>query len=342
MKKDGFTMVELIAIITILAVIILIALPSVVKIRRNAEEKIYNDFLNDLYIKTENYVITNGDLFENLNTVNNKAYVQVKDLINAGYINKDVVNPKTEQVISDKNTIIVKKEKDETFSYVYLEDDYTNFGYNQNGLMLQYDGYSKPINNSWMDFSDNETNAILVNMNDNWTGDSLDFDGVDDSLSLGSKLQNIYNSSMTFEIVLNADSTKEKGVILGNYPISNNVNIERNDTQVRFWFNNGNINKYSSDGYFLLDQPATYTFVFDKNGNQFKYYRNQALVGKFIVSFSTNVNFVNALIGNDNRSDLNGSLNGEVHAVRVYNRVLSEKEISNNYRIDKVKYELGD
>lgn len=36
-----------------------------------------------------------------------------------------------------------------------------------------------------------------------------------------------------------------------------------------------------------------------------------------------------------------GTLNGEIYAVRVYNRVLTSDEITRNYNIDKIRYALN-
>lgn len=342
MKKNGFTMIELIAVVTILAVIILIALPSVAGIKRNAEEKKYNEFLNNLYIMAENYIVTNEKKFINLNTVNNKTFIQIKDLISEGYIKRDIVNPKTKEIINDDATIIVTRKEDHTFDYLYVEKNYTNFAYIQEALLLQYDGYSAPTNNVWKDISGNEIHATLKNMTDtSWDGSGIILDGIDDALSLGNGLKDLYKSSMTFEIVVNLDTTKDRGIFLGNYPTTNGVNIEKGGTKARFWYNNGTINTYTSNDYLTLGKTITYTFVFDKENNVFNYYQNQIFVGSISDSgMSANVDFVNALIGNDNRGGTTVSLKGKIYAVRIYKKKLTQKEINNNYTLDKVRYPM--
>ena len=342
MKKNGFTMIELIAVITILAIIILIALPSVAGIKRNAEEKEYNEFLNNLYITAENYVVTNEKQFTSLNTINNKAFIQIKDLIREGYIKRDIVNPKTKEIINDNATIIITRKADHTFDYLYIDQNYANSGYIQDNLLVQYDGYSAPTNNVWKDLSSNEIDATLKNMSDSsWDGSGIVLDGVDDALSLGDKLKDLYKSSMTFEIVVNMDASKDRGILLGNYPTSKGVNIEKSGTKGRFWYNNGSINEYTPADYLTLGKTVTYTFVFDKENNLFKYYQNQVLTGFISNSgMATNVDFVNVLIGNDNRGGTSVSLKGKIYAVRIYNKKLTQEEINNNYLLDKVRYPL--
>ena len=53
-NKKGFTLVELMAVIVVLAIIIAIAVPSYAKIKKNIEEKNYKNKVNLIEIAAEN------------------------------------------------------------------------------------------------------------------------------------------------------------------------------------------------------------------------------------------------------------------------------------------------
>src|SRR5574344_3068034 len=100
MKKNSFTLIELIGVIVILSLILLISLPSLTSTLKNSKEKRYNEFLNDLYMAAENYVIVNKDSFPQLQNVNGGLFINNDVLINAGYVSDTKENPETEQEIN--------------------------------------------------------------------------------------------------------------------------------------------------------------------------------------------------------------------------------------------------
>ena len=80
-NKKGFTLVELMAVIVVLAIIIAIAVPSYAKIKKNIEEKNYKNKVNLIEIAAEKY--SEDTHYET---------VFVEDLIKAGYLDADDVN----------------------------------------------------------------------------------------------------------------------------------------------------------------------------------------------------------------------------------------------------------
>ena len=56
MKKDGFTMIELLAVFTLTGIILLIALPQLTSMLKKTNDEEYQTFLNNIYIATEAYV----------------------------------------------------------------------------------------------------------------------------------------------------------------------------------------------------------------------------------------------------------------------------------------------
>ena len=70
MKKKGFTLVELLAVITLLGLIALITIPAITNTMSKQKEKLYYDQLNQLILAAQNW---GTDNIETLSTLNNKC-----------------------------------------------------------------------------------------------------------------------------------------------------------------------------------------------------------------------------------------------------------------------------
>ena len=79
MKKNAFTIVELLGIITVIGIILLMAAPSLTSTLKKSEEKKCNDYKNTVYMAAENYFYENED----------QSSVTVDVLENQGYIKED-------------------------------------------------------------------------------------------------------------------------------------------------------------------------------------------------------------------------------------------------------------
>ena len=56
MKNKGFTMIELLAIVTVLAAILLVSFPTLINITRKDKERKYNDMVDTLCKAGETYI----------------------------------------------------------------------------------------------------------------------------------------------------------------------------------------------------------------------------------------------------------------------------------------------
>ena len=113
--KKGFTLVELLAVLVILGVITLVAVPSVITTNQKSVENEYNEFKKTVENAAEIYMETHIDQKPG---VGETKSISVKVLKDAGFINSNLTNPKTKNVISDDDTISVKKENG-TITYTY-------------------------------------------------------------------------------------------------------------------------------------------------------------------------------------------------------------------------------
>ena len=95
MKSKGFTMIELLGIITILAVILLVSFPTLINVTRRDKERQYNDLINTLCKAGETYIYDNQDIYTEIGTVGNITFVDIDELKDAGLIDKNQKNPRT-------------------------------------------------------------------------------------------------------------------------------------------------------------------------------------------------------------------------------------------------------
>ncbi len=136
MNNKGFTLVELLAVIVVLAIIVSIAVPSTVSISRKIKGNLFcqkvNSIVNAASLYGEDYKETFG--FETYH-INNKTCVdsktgneyqveggffnaqeiQVKDLLNKGYLKKEkaeegnVVDPRTNENMENDHLVVYEK-----------------------------------------------------------------------------------------------------------------------------------------------------------------------------------------------------------------------------------------
>jgi prepilin-type N-terminal cleavage/methylation domain-containing protein len=83
MNKKGFTLVELLAVIALLSIIIIIAVPAVTKLRGDSIERQANTQIEEIESAAEFYVRDEEDSLESIDVV---------VLINSGYIKPNVKN----------------------------------------------------------------------------------------------------------------------------------------------------------------------------------------------------------------------------------------------------------
>jgi len=85
MKKNGFTLVELIAIIVLIGVISLIFIPVLDDVLKENKEKVYSTYRKNMVSASETYMIDNNI---SVNSVEPVIYIDLNNLINEGLISK--------------------------------------------------------------------------------------------------------------------------------------------------------------------------------------------------------------------------------------------------------------
>ncbi len=127
-NKRGFTLVELLAVITIIGIISLIAIPTVTKVVQNASDQVFNSNETLLATAAENYYKMNTSLLPY--DVSDITGISLDTLI-AGGFTKTIKNPKDSSIVCN-GYVIVEKTDTKKYNYrPYLDcgDDMVTDGY---------------------------------------------------------------------------------------------------------------------------------------------------------------------------------------------------------------------
>ena len=103
MKKSGFTLVELLAVITILSLVALVTSISVANMLKTSKEDLSVAQIKSIELAAKSWGADNIDL---LPTGNNCSYLTLKDLKDDGLLDSNIVDPKNKTQIS--NNMIIK------------------------------------------------------------------------------------------------------------------------------------------------------------------------------------------------------------------------------------------
>lgn len=122
MKKNAFTLIELIGVVVIIALVLLISVPSIIKTIKKSEENKITEFKNNIYMAAENYIETNRNLYPNLNNVGDMTTITVSKLKDAGLLKSDLKYPNTNENI-DNVVIKIYINSEGIFEYIYNYTD---------------------------------------------------------------------------------------------------------------------------------------------------------------------------------------------------------------------------
>lgn len=119
MNKKAFTLVELMASLVILSVVLLIAIPAVVKTIKNSEESAYDMSITSIKIAMQNWKNDHTDILPN---VGGKIYLTISQLKHEGYLNQEMINPGTEKPFPNDTLLILENTSK---GFTYTVDDTT-------------------------------------------------------------------------------------------------------------------------------------------------------------------------------------------------------------------------
>ena len=137
-KKKGFTIVELLAVIVVLAIIIAIAVPAYGKIQKNIQAKQYKNKLSLIKTAAEKYA----------DDTNYVAFY-IDDLVKNGYIDgdtKDIVMNNLKDEYMNCYPIIIKDDGEQIYAQIEEKTETTKESYDTNGAcdrnaLVKYNNY---------------------------------------------------------------------------------------------------------------------------------------------------------------------------------------------------------
>lgn len=120
--KNGFTLVELLAILAVLGVILLVSVPSIVSTNQKLKQQDYERYVNNIENAAEIYVEAHSDREEyaELKTTKNKTLtISTDTLITSGVIQGTLKNPKTNVQLTEEDGFVTVRNENGTLKYTY-------------------------------------------------------------------------------------------------------------------------------------------------------------------------------------------------------------------------------
>ncbi|MDD3187622.1 MAG: hypothetical protein PHD02_04075 [Bacilli bacterium] len=119
--KKGFTMIEMLGIVVLIALISLFSFPAINTLTKNASTQKYNNFIKILDTAADTYIEYNFEKYDNMD----EQYISTKTLIENGYLSETLINPNTKTTVLDENgIIIITKNIDRSLNYEYSLNEY--------------------------------------------------------------------------------------------------------------------------------------------------------------------------------------------------------------------------
>ena len=109
MKNKGFTLIEVLAVVIILALFALILVPKANSIIKGNKIKACNSVINTIHSSAEQYLQLNYSSINDIIESNVYAEITIGTLIDAGLLEKDLTNPITFEPIARTSLVRITK-----------------------------------------------------------------------------------------------------------------------------------------------------------------------------------------------------------------------------------------
>lgn len=124
MKRKGFTLVEILAVITLIGVLALIAIPTVDAIIKSSKERAYADQKKVIISAARDWAAANIMTLPEVD--GESTYITLGDLKLGGYIEVEVINPINELCISNDTEIVITR-KNNNYTYEFVDETNIEF-----------------------------------------------------------------------------------------------------------------------------------------------------------------------------------------------------------------------
>lgn len=122
MKKNGFTLIEVIVTVLLLSLLTIFIVPRVSTIISNNKDKVCDSIIISIEEAAKNYTYLNTGVVDS--AISSNAYFEITllDLQKEGLLKVELENPHTNQKIPNTNKVKITKEGN-VYTYTYLGDE---------------------------------------------------------------------------------------------------------------------------------------------------------------------------------------------------------------------------
>ncbi len=118
----GYTLVEIIIVLTVLGIIVMISYPTIMTTLKQAEERQYENFVETIIFASEAYIESNEEVY-NLENPTDTVTIMVADLVDGGFYNANTQNPKTGETVDLNDEIIITVQANYVKNFDYVPND---------------------------------------------------------------------------------------------------------------------------------------------------------------------------------------------------------------------------
>ena len=118
MKKNGFTLIELISVIFLLAVMGMIVIPIVENSINSGKDDLYISQIDSVKASLKKYAIE--EINSQIKNSGNDVYLSLYQLKIAGYVSMDMKDPRTEKLLPEDMLLRIEK-REKSYAYEVLE-----------------------------------------------------------------------------------------------------------------------------------------------------------------------------------------------------------------------------
>lgn len=122
MKKNGFTLIEVTAVVIILAILVVLVVPKVNSIIRRNKEKACSSIKVNAESAAEDYTLMHTNQIDTEITTNGYSDITLLTLMQAGLLDKKLINPYNQEPISTSNVVRITKSGN-IYTYTYMGVD---------------------------------------------------------------------------------------------------------------------------------------------------------------------------------------------------------------------------
>lgn len=115
MKKNGFTLVELLAVIAILIVLVTLITPNLINLLKDKKEKLYEMIISEITRVSSEYVTNEVELLEKDNFT-----IELETLCSKNYIDCPIIDPRDRSEIKGHVDVTYNNN---AYSYTFIREN---------------------------------------------------------------------------------------------------------------------------------------------------------------------------------------------------------------------------